>query len=132
MWKNLHTIWDWCSRWESEYLKKEPILLWHSTTNQVQMNHQKEKNQYNACWEASSHAYLPMRFKHRKCSKPSCSWFLFRSNITPTIDRSSTVLPTRSFYNFCKTIPVAKIKSYTHIKQILKTWTSRQYTLFNK
>ncbi|KAF5186415.1 hypothetical protein FRX31_024000 [Thalictrum thalictroides] len=41
-----------------------------------------------------------MRFKYRKSRKPTCSSFLFRADIAPTINRVGTVFPTAKWPEF--------------------------------
>lgn len=91
---------------KGEQLKKQHHdFRARNEASQIKINCIKKKSAY-ACWQPASHAYLPMRFKYRKCSKPSCCGLLFRPDITPSINRASTVFPTCSLYNFCKIWPV--------------------------
>lgn len=86
--------------------------------NQVKHKMSMREKSVDACWEPVSHAYLPMRFKYRKSSKPASSGFLFRPNITPSINWACTVLPACSFYSFHIICPAKA----SHMKQWYYNW----------
>lgn len=67
-----------------------------------------------ACRKSTRHAYLPMRLKYRKSSKPASCGFLFRPNIAPPINRAGTVFPACSLYNIHIICPVIIMHELAH------------------